>query len=257
MVTYQENDFASSTLASRNWEMNASFWIRIIRERLDPYRTELTDNVLLNEVGPAGGQRILDAGCGEGYMSRLLARRGASVVGVDSCKGLIQAAQDLNDTERLDISYDVGDVGALALPDTTFDVVVCNHLINDLADPSIPFQEFARVLKGGGRVVILMLHPCFYVSRSTEQRSGGELISSEYFRVRRIEQHFEVVGITSPATVVAWIRPLESYCKLLFDAGFSISGLQEPRPTDQLLEDPWWRTSFTRPRFLMITAKRR
>ncbi len=257
MVSYRQNDLAPSTLASRNWETNAAFWIRIIREKLDRYRTELTDNAVLNEVDPADGQRILDAGCGEGYMSRLLARRGASVVGIDSCRGLIQAALDLNDKEHLNISYDVGDVGALTLPDETFDVVVCNHLVNDLPDPSIPFQQFARVLRHGGRLVILMLHPCFYVSRSTEQRSGGELITSEYFRVRRIEQHFEVGGITSPSTVVAWIRPLESFCELLFDAGFSITGIQEPHPTDQLLRDPWWRAAFSQPRFLLISAERR
>jgi 2-polyprenyl-3-methyl-5-hydroxy-6-metoxy-1,4-benzoquinol methylase len=257
MVSHQENDLVPSTVAGRNWETNAAFWIRIIRERRDRYRTELTDDAVLNAIGSAEGRRILDAGCGEGYMSRLLAHRGASVVGIDSCQGLIHAARDLNATEGLSISYEVGDVGALPLADAIFDIILCNHLINDLPDPAIPFQEFARVLKPRGRLVILMLHPCFYISRSTEQRSNGGLISSEYFRVRRIEQHFEVGGITSPTTVVAWIRSLESYCELLFDAGFTITGLQEPRPTEQLLQDPWWRVSFSQPRFLLITAERR
>jgi SAM-dependent methyltransferase len=243
-------------VAARNWETNAAFWIRIIRERLDPYRTELTDDAVLNEVGPAEGRRILDAGCGEGYMSRLLAHRGASVVGIDSCQALVHAAQD-HTTEGLSISYEVGDVGALPLANTQFDIIVCNHLINDLPDPAIPFQEFARVLKPGGRLVILMLHPCFSIPRSTEQRSNGGLISSEYFRVRRIEKHFEIGGVTSPTTVVVWIRSIESYSELLFGAGFTITGLQEPRPTEQLLQDPWWRVSFSQPRFLLITAKRR
>jgi SAM-dependent methyltransferase len=257
MISNKESSRATSTPHSENWSKNAAFWIKIIREGLDPYRAELTDNAMLTAIGPTAGQTILDAGCGEGYMSRLLAKRGARVVGVDSCAELIEAATTLNDAENLDITYAVANVGALTLPDNTFDVVVCNHVVNDLPDPAEPFHEFARVLKQGGQLSILMLHPCFYISRSAERPSTNGLDSSEYFGIRRIEQRFEVGGIKSPASVIAWIRSLESYSELLINAGFCISGIREPRPSEKLLQDPWWRSNFSQPRFLLITAEKR
>ncbi|MGH3377211.1 MAG: class I SAM-dependent methyltransferase [Actinoallomurus sp.] len=54
-----------------------------MRERRDRYRTELTDAAVLDAVGPCAGWKVLDAGCGEGYLARSLASRGAEVIGVD------------------------------------------------------------------------------------------------------------------------------------------------------------------------------
>lgn len=74
---------------------NADFWVKIIREGLDRYRSDLTDQAVLDAIGAANGLTILDAGCGEGYLSRLLAQAGALPIGVDICPDLVQSAQDL------------------------------------------------------------------------------------------------------------------------------------------------------------------
>lgn len=52
---------------------NADFWVRIIREQLDRYRTDLTDAAVLAALGDVAGRRVLDGGCGEGYMQCHLA----------------------------------------------------------------------------------------------------------------------------------------------------------------------------------------
>jgi len=57
--------------------LTPGFWLRIIREHRDRYRTELTDPAILDAIGDAAGLDILDAGCGEGYMARELASLGA------------------------------------------------------------------------------------------------------------------------------------------------------------------------------------
>lgn len=60
-------------------------------------------------------------------------------------------------------------------------------------------------------------------------------------------------GLTSPAANTAWLRPLEYYTKSLAQAGFAITGLTEPHPSQEMIaDDDWWRTSFTRPLFLLI-----
>jgi 2-polyprenyl-3-methyl-5-hydroxy-6-metoxy-1,4-benzoquinol methylase len=66
------------------WDANAAFWVQIMREHRDRYRNELTNPAVLQAIGPTDGLRVLDAGCGEGYLARLLARKGASVTGIDS-----------------------------------------------------------------------------------------------------------------------------------------------------------------------------
>jgi len=190
------SDTTIEILPSR-WDANASFWVQIIREHRDKYRNELTDPAMLKAIGEPAGLAVLDAGCGEGYLSRILASNGATVTGVDSSARLIEAARTQNPADALPVSFDVGSVDELPYQDSTFDLVVCNHLINDLYDPSKPISEFARVLRSGGRLIILMLHPCFYNKHAERDQATNGMIASSYFETRSIEQVFEVGGLTS------------------------------------------------------------
>jgi SAM-dependent methyltransferase len=241
---------------SSRWDVNASFWVQIIREHRDKYRNELTDPAMLQAIGDPRGLDALDAGCGEGYLARILARQGATATGIDSSANLIEAAKakGLNDT--LSVSFDVGTVDDLPYENEAFDLVVCNHLMNDLRDPGKAITEFSRVLRRGGRLVILMLHPCFYNRHAERDQATNGLLASSYFEVRNIEQNFEVDGLTSPATNTAWFRPLEYYTEQLRTSGFIITSLTEPHPSpEQVRTDSWWRASFTRPLFMLLTAE--
>jgi hypothetical protein len=139
-----------------------------------------------------------------------------------------------------------------------FDLVICNHVMNDLHDPSEPIHEFIRVLRSGGRLVILMLHPCFYNKHAERAEEANGLLASSYFQTRGIEQSFEVDGLTSPATNTSWFRPLEFYSTQLCAAGFVITGVAEPHPSpEQVDTDSFWRQGFTRPLFMLITSELR
>ena len=241
---------------SRRWERNAEFWIRIIRQRLDPFRTELTDAAVLKALAPGRGETVLDAGCGEGYLTRRLAGRGADAVGVDRSAGLIGAAVAAGGRPPGRARFLLGDLRSLPLAGRSFDAVLCNHSLNELRSPQPAFSEFARILRPGGRLVVLMLHPCFYGGRDRSGRRH-DLDTDLYFTPRRVEQPFDVSGLTSPAPTVIWLRPLESYFALLTEAGFGVDGLWEPRPPRRLMAEPWWRENFRRPLFLILRAVRR
>lgn len=243
-----------SARGSRPWERNAEFWVRIIRDGLDPFRTEVTDRAVLRATRPCRGRAILDAGCGEGYLSRLLARRGARVVGLDRSAALIRAAADEGGRAG-GPRFVLGDVRALPLPSDSFDDVVCNHSLNEVRDPGPALSEFARVLRPGGRLLALMLHPCFYGGRD-ESGQRIDLDTGRYFTTRRLEQRFSVSGISSPAPAVLWMRPLEAWFSLLADAGFCVQRLWEPHPTPSTAAQPWWRENFRRPLFLLVVAVR-
>ncbi|MCO5995481.1 class I SAM-dependent methyltransferase [Actinoallomurus rhizosphaericola] len=251
--TYQD----VAELTRERWEANTDYWVRVIRESRDRYRTELTDRAVLDAIGDCAGLRVLDAGCGEGYLTRTLAARGARVVGVDACHGLIDAAEGLPCEGPGSASFTRASVDALPMEDASFDLVVCNHLFSHLHDPSRAIDEFGRVLRSGGRLIILTLHPCFYTGNA-ERGASTSVPAAEYFAGRGIDQHFMVDGLRSPSKITSWLRPLEFYARTLREAGFVIADLREPHPTDeQLRNDPWWRTGFPTAIFMLLVAERR
>lgn len=230
---------------------NAAFWTQIIREGRDKYQTGLVDRALFEAIGPCRGKTFLDAGCGEGYFSRELARRGAKRVhAVDACVELVAAARA---DPRPAIACHVADVAALPLQDSSVDVVVANRLPHSLTAPGERFCEFARVLRPGGLLVSLSLHPCYYTARDSQKAVPTV---EEYFGGRTVVQHFEVDGLVSPKPSVQRFFSLEEHVGLLLRAGFVVTGLAEPRPTaEQLDADPWWREHYTRPLFLLLKAR--
>ncbi|MGI5326778.1 class I SAM-dependent methyltransferase [Actinomadura nitritigenes] len=265
----EETAEAIANLTRERWEANADYWVKVIREGRDRYRTELTDAAMLDAIGPCKGLRVLDAGCGEGYIARTLAADGADVVGVDACQGLIDAARDVEDGAAAvpatvpatgiggSLSFTRASVDALPVEDDGFDLVVCNHLFSHLQDPSRAIAEFGRVLKSGGRLVSLTLHPCFYVEDS-EHGARQSVPAAQYFASRGVDQRFLVDGLESPSMITSWLRPLEFYSGTLRDNGFVIADLREPHPTpEQLRDDPWWREGFPTALFMLLIAERR
>jgi hypothetical protein len=82
--------------------------------------------------------------------------------------------------------------------------------------------------------------------------------ASRYFTSRGIDQHFSVDWLTSPSVITSWLQPLEYYSATLSDAGFVITNIREPHPTDeQLRTDPWWHEGFPAALFILLTAERR
>jgi 2-polyprenyl-3-methyl-5-hydroxy-6-metoxy-1,4-benzoquinol methylase len=100
----------------------------------------------------ANGRTVLDAGCGTGYGSRLLAEAGAQeVVGVDIAQGVLEAvAPAMPEQVRLQ----AGDLRKLDLDDDRFELVVCFEVIEHLADPFTALAELVRVLAPGGLLLV-------------------------------------------------------------------------------------------------------
>lgn len=240
---------------SHGYAENAEFWITIIHDRLDLYQVELTDPAVLDLIGDPTGLVILDAGCGEGHLARRLAAAGGRHIhGVDTCEEFIAAAHSHPGHRPESVSFHHADVAALPLADDSVDLVVANRLPNGISKPKKRFREFARVLKPSGRLILLGMHPCFYVARAERSASGaGKFSVDAYFGGRTVEQQFDVAGRVSPAPSVQQLYSLETYVGMILAAGFVITQLREPHPTDQQRrENPWWDENFVRPLFLLL-----
>ncbi|MEM8922219.1 MAG: class I SAM-dependent methyltransferase [Actinomycetota bacterium] len=231
---------------------NADFWCRTVGAGLDRLRVELTDLAVLESLGELDGLSVLDAGCGEGYLSRILARRNARVTGIDLDEELVVAARRRAESADLDIPVSQQSVYELTFDDASFDRVVLNHVVNDLEHLRPAASEVGRVLKPGGKATVLMLHPAFYWQRRGLEDGDPGWPDIYWTQVSR-QQTFSVAGVDSPGSVQAWYRSLEEVIGSFIDAGFVISGLTEPRPTARMMSDPWWAKRWTRPMFLLLT----
>lgn len=103
--------------------------------------------------------KILDAGCGSGSMSRLLASRytDATVIGLDLNPDYVAYARDLAHKAGLEnVSFHVGDVQALPFAAPTFDLIWSKHVLCFIPNPEAALAEFRRVTKPGGAVLVAL-----------------------------------------------------------------------------------------------------
>ena len=103
---------------------------------------------------PKPGERILDLATGTGWTSRAIARRGATVIGVDIAADLVAAARERAKAEGLSIDYRTGDAERLPFADGEFDAVVSTCGIMFASRPEAAAAEVARVVRKGGRMAI-------------------------------------------------------------------------------------------------------
>jgi ubiquinone/menaquinone biosynthesis C-methylase UbiE len=105
---------------------------------------------LVEFIGIAPDQNVLDVGCGTGIVARTAADRGATVTGLDLNEAMLTVARRL----RPDITWGLGDAAALPFPDAEFDVTLCQSALMFLPDPTAALREMARVTAANGTVGI-------------------------------------------------------------------------------------------------------
>jgi len=92
--------------------------------------------------------RVLDVGCGGGFLSNYLAEKGHALTGIDAAKGSLDVARAHDRTRS--VTYDTGDARALPYDDGTFDVVCAMDFLEHVEEPGRVVAEIARVLAPAG-----------------------------------------------------------------------------------------------------------
>lgn len=106
-------------------------------------------------LGSGAGRKALDLASGTGVISRLLCENGFSVTGLDFAEPMLERAKAKAKARGLDARYVEGDAEDTRLPDDAFDVIMTRHLVWTLPNPQAAFADWFRVLKPGGRVLIV------------------------------------------------------------------------------------------------------
>lgn len=222
-----------------SWSASAEIWLAGYDERGDHNRKYQSDPVLFEFLGDVQGQRILDAGSGGGYLSRLLAKRGAHMVAVENARRSHEIAVARQEREPLDIEFHRASISAMPfLEDASFDAVVANYVLMDVRDYEAAIAEIARVLRPGGRFICVITrnspeglwHAPALDSPRREDRTGW--IQDDYF-VRRAGYIWW--GNLKP--LLTFHRPLRDYVAACKHVGLALHDLDEPEMSDEARRD--------------------
>jgi SAM-dependent methyltransferase len=184
---------------------------------------------LLGLLPDLSGRRVLDLACGQGRLSRELARRGANVVGIDISNELLERARAAETSDPLGIAYLQADATSLTLlADERFDLVTCHFGLSDINDLRATVANVARLLLPRSAFVFSIVHPCFpgWGEDAPSSWPPGESYFTERWWLASNSGVRGKVGSTH--------RMLSTYLNVLSEHGLLIDRVLEPPP------DPDW-----------------
>jgi SAM-dependent methyltransferase len=210
-------------------------------------KRHLINPVVVRMLGDLAGRRLLDAGCGNGYLSRMLAGRGAEVVGVEPGQSLIDFAVEQEASAPQGIRYVQADLCDLPDLGAPFDAVVASMVLPAVPDWTGAMRACVHTLKPGGLFVFTVNHPCFEQLWTTWRRHGE-------YRTTRYLAEYEIPGPHG----VDFHRTIGTYLNQLISLGCQLTEIAEPGLTPQLAESgPDGIDGYTHlPNFLVVAARR-
>ena len=188
-------------------------------------RQHLLNPALLSLMGDVHGKKILDAGCGQGYLSRMLAKRGAIVTGVEPAEVWYRYCIEREQREPLGITYIQQDLSTFDTMRDCFDVVIANMVFMDIPDYKKAMRNCIVSLKHGGSFIFSITHPCFEESSSEWDRKG-------FVEVRDYSREYAV----KTGYAYTFHRPLSTYLNLLIEEGCIFQRMVEPRLDEELVK---------------------
>lgn len=231
------------------WNANAETWTKLSRAGYDIYRDQLNTPAFLALLPPVEGLTGLDIGCGEGHNTRLVARRGANMTGLDIAETFIRHARAEEARAPLGITYVHGSAVELPFADGAFDFATAFMSLMDVPETERALEEAFRVLRPGGWMQFSLTHPCFNPPHRRNLRDEDRITYAievgDYFVDARGRIDEWIFGAAPEAMrrqlpmfqVPRFHRPLGEWLNLLVAAGFTLEKFAEPCPSDETLRD--------------------
>lgn len=233
------------------WEDNAQWWIDGFTDGADAEYEEQILPLAAEEL--QGMDQVLDVGCGDGQVSRLVKKLGASfVAGIDPTWNQVTVASQRGG------GLHVSKAGADSLPffDESFDAVVACLVFEHIQDVDTAIAEVARVLRPGGRF-------CFFLNHPLLQTPGSGWIDDQildppeqYWRIGPYLIEQESNEEVEKDIFIPFIhRPLSRYVNALIENGLYVQRMLEPAPPPGFLaRAAEYEDASTIPRLLYLRA---
>jgi 2-polyprenyl-6-hydroxyphenyl methylase/3-demethylubiquinone-9 3-methyltransferase len=181
----------------------ASWWddsthLAFLRTAINPVRSAYFRDVLVTKLGLEPARlRLLDVGCGGGFLAEEFARMGCAVTGVDPSAPTIEAAAAHARDRGLDIDYRLGSGEHLPVGDAQLDVVSCCDVLEHVSDLEAVIAEIARVLRPGG----VFLYDT--VNRTLKSKVTVIKLAQDWRLTRSVPKNFHVWRMFIPPAELA------------------------------------------------------
>ena len=226
MSKYRRNNKRST-----DWDSVAGWYDGWVGEKGSEYHRKFAVPALMELLRPGRGEEILDIGCGQGILAPFIARARGHYTGVDASVKMLRLGRRRHGREGKFVLGDAGDLAALPeLQGDAFDAALFMLSIQNMEPLEDVLRSASWALKAGGRLVLLLLHPCFRLPR----QSGWGWDRDRKLQYRRVDRyktpyflHVKVPLGGRKGTTVNFHRPLESYINGLADAGLLVDRIQE------------------------------
>ena len=201
----------------RSWTGNAAAWTAAVRDGRIESRRLATDAAILDALRALRPARVLDVGCGEGWLCRALAAHDVEAVGIDVSAPLVDAARAAGGGRFAVLPY--AELAGAAAHLGRFDALACNFAL--LEEDIVPMlRDLRPLLAPGGRLVIQTVHP-WSACGDEPYRDGWRL------------EDFSTFGEEAFPEPMPWyFRTLATWLANLDEAGFRVDRLREPAHPD-------------------------
>ena len=249
----------------KQWESNARAFAELISNQGTPHHREILNPCVEQLLGNVKGKKLLDAGCGEGYLARYYAQLGAHVTGVDISEKLIDISKKVTEEAQIDASFQVGDICKLGFQNDSFDLILCNLVLLNISCLQDALSEFYRVLKPEAVLVYSIVHPAFNFygpgswemsekDTETRRRKGIYFKVDHYFEEKEYQKYWKSrQGEKFPVPISFFHRTLSTYYNSVITSGFIVTDLAEPKPVS---DDEFFERERRVPFFLVFKAKK-
>ena len=208
------------------WDNLADGWLIQVGDEGDRNRIQNSDPVLWQFAGSVRGSRVMDAGCGTGYLSNKLYQQGANVIGVDFAPRMLEIAR----TRYPDIDFRLDDCSQLeTVDDDYFDLLISNYMLMDTPDLDGTVNAFHRVLKLKGTATLIFSHPCFVFDTSESSADGQHHHFHWDFPYLEARKCIDQPWAHFTSKFIWFHRPLSDYFKAFKTEGFVVVDFEEPR----------------------------
>ena len=211
----------------------------------------IAKQALLEQIGDVSEQTVCDLGCGQGHLIPHL-QSAKQIIGIDLSERLLDIARTNNHLEHATFIQD--DAQHLrSQADATFDVVVSNLALMDMPDLQAVYRAVYRILRGGGRFIFSLTHPCFQsLHAHFDRREEKVYLSIHRYKTEGFWNSTNASGIRGQ--VGANHRTLSTYINSLINTGFQLASITEPTIPDGTYEQASVTAQIEIPSVMVISA---
>jgi len=174
------------------------------------------------------GRDTIELGCGTGYISAWLARRGARPVGIDNSEAQLATARKFQAEFGIEFPLLHGNAESVPLPSESFDLAISEYGASIWCDPYRWIPEAARLLRPGGRLIFLCNAPLLMLCTPDQEGvPAGTTLLRPYFDMHRFEWPDD--------ESVEFHLGHGEMLALLRDTGFVVEELSEIRPPENAI----------------------